>query len=106
MFVGALRDRPLDEASGRLVRQIQNSVGTLDGLFAAILDISRRKVPRLTLRLPLLDRTSGHHRGSGSRRPCPENCARAISEAFVASQIRYGFQETKTIHFGIRCRRQ
>jgi two-component system, sensor histidine kinase len=41
MFVGALRDRPLDEASGRLVRQIQNSVGALDGLFAAILDISR-----------------------------------------------------------------
>ena len=41
MFVGALRDRPLDETSGRLVRQIQNSVGTLDGLFAAILDISR-----------------------------------------------------------------
>lgn len=41
MFVGALRDRPLDEASARLVRQIQNSVGALDGLFAAILDISR-----------------------------------------------------------------
>jgi CheY-like chemotaxis protein len=41
MFVGALRDRPLDETSGRLVRQIQNSVGALDGLFAAILDISR-----------------------------------------------------------------
>jgi len=41
MFVGALRDRPLDEASARLVRQIQNSVGALDSLFAAILDISR-----------------------------------------------------------------
>ncbi|SHN73252.1 Signal transduction histidine kinase [Bradyrhizobium erythrophlei] len=41
MFVGALRDRPLDEVSGRLVRQIQNSIGTLDSLFSAILDISR-----------------------------------------------------------------
>jgi CheY-like chemotaxis protein len=41
MFVGALRDRPLDEVSGRLVRQIQNSVGALDSLFGAILDISR-----------------------------------------------------------------
>lgn len=41
MFVGALRDRPLDELSGRLVRQIQNSVGALDSLFGAILDISR-----------------------------------------------------------------
>ena len=41
MFVGALRDRPLDEVSGRLVRQIQNSIGALDSLFSAILDISR-----------------------------------------------------------------
>jgi two-component system, sensor histidine kinase len=41
MFVGALRDRPLDEVSGRLVRQIQNSVGALDSLFGAILDVSR-----------------------------------------------------------------
>ena len=41
MFVGALRDRPLDEVSSRLVRQIQNSVGALDSLFGAILDVSR-----------------------------------------------------------------
>jgi two-component system, sensor histidine kinase len=41
MFIGALRNRPLDDASGRLVQQIQNSVGALDGLFSAILDISR-----------------------------------------------------------------
>lgn len=41
MFVGALRDRPLDQESRRLVGQIENSVGALDSLFAAILDISR-----------------------------------------------------------------
>ena len=41
MFVGALGDRPLDQESGKLVQQIQNSVGALDGLFASILDISR-----------------------------------------------------------------
>jgi two-component system, sensor histidine kinase len=41
MFVGALGDRALDDDSRRLVNQIQNSVGALDGLFGAILDISR-----------------------------------------------------------------
>jgi len=41
MFVGALGDRTLDADSRRLVSQIQNSVGALDGLFGAILDISR-----------------------------------------------------------------
>jgi signal transduction histidine kinase/CheY-like chemotaxis protein len=62
MFVGALRDRPLDETSGRLVRQIQNSVAALDGLFAAILDISRLDAgiiesrPRMIAIQPLLER--------------------------------------------------
>jgi signal transduction histidine kinase len=62
MFVGALRDRPLDETSGRLVRQIQNSVGALDGLFAAILDISRLDAgiiesrPQIVAIEPLLER--------------------------------------------------
>jgi two-component system, sensor histidine kinase len=62
MFVGALRDRPLDEASARLVRQIQNSVGALDGLFAAILDISRLDAgviesrPRAFAIQPMLER--------------------------------------------------
>ena len=62
MFVGALRDRPLDEASARLVRQIQNSVGALDSLFTAILDISRLDAgviesrPRAFAIQPLLER--------------------------------------------------
>ena len=62
MFVGALRDRPLDETSGRLVRQIQNSVGVLENLFAAILDISRldagviENQPRAVAIQPLLER--------------------------------------------------
>jgi two-component system, sensor histidine kinase len=62
MFVGALRDRPLDEPSGRLVRQIQNSVGALDSLFGAILDISRLDAgvieprPRAFAVQPLLER--------------------------------------------------
>jgi two-component system, sensor histidine kinase len=62
MFVGALRDRPLDEASARLVRQIQNSVGALDSLFGAILDISRLDAgviesrPRAFAVQPLLER--------------------------------------------------
>jgi signal transduction histidine kinase/ActR/RegA family two-component response regulator len=62
MFVGALRDRSLDEPSGRLVRQIQNSVGALDSLFGAILDISRLDAgviehrPRAFAIQPLLER--------------------------------------------------
>jgi signal transduction histidine kinase/CheY-like chemotaxis protein len=62
MFVGALRDRPLDESSGRLVGQIQNSVGALDGLFGAILDISRLDAgviearPHIFAIQPLLER--------------------------------------------------
>jgi two-component system, sensor histidine kinase len=62
MFVGALRDRPLDEASARLVRQIQTSVGALDSLFTAILDISRLDAgviesrPRAFAIQPLLER--------------------------------------------------
>ena len=62
MFVGALRDRPLDESSARLVRQIQTSVGALDSLFTAILDISRLDAgviesrPRAFAIQPLLER--------------------------------------------------
>jgi len=62
MFVGVLRDRPLDEASARLVRQIQNSVGALNNLFGAILDISRLDAgviesrPRAFAIQPMLER--------------------------------------------------
>jgi signal transduction histidine kinase/CheY-like chemotaxis protein len=41
LFVGALRDLALPEKGERLARQIENSVTALDGLFAALLDISR-----------------------------------------------------------------
>jgi signal transduction histidine kinase/CheY-like chemotaxis protein len=41
LFAGALRDLPLPEAARRLTGQIENSVVALDGLFAAVLDISR-----------------------------------------------------------------
>jgi signal transduction histidine kinase/CheY-like chemotaxis protein len=62
MFVGALGDRSLDGDSHRLVSQIQNSVGALDSLFAAILDISRLDAGVIESRTlafaiqPLLDR--------------------------------------------------
>lgn len=62
MFVGALRDRALDEDSSRLVSQIENSIGALDSLFAAILDISRLDAgviesrPRAFAIRPLLER--------------------------------------------------
>jgi two-component system, sensor histidine kinase len=62
MFVGALGDRALDESSRRLVSQIQNSVGALDSLFGAILDISRldagviENQPRIFAIQPLLER--------------------------------------------------
>lgn len=62
MFVGALGDRTLDTDSRRLVSQIQNSVGALDSLFGAILDISRLDAgviesrPRAFSIQPLLDR--------------------------------------------------
>jgi signal transduction histidine kinase/CheY-like chemotaxis protein len=63
MFVGALRDRPLDDGSRKLVRQIENSIGALDSLFAAILDISRLDAGVIEARpqafpiQPLLERT-------------------------------------------------
>jgi two-component system, sensor histidine kinase len=62
MFVGALGDRALDGDSRRLVTQIQNSVGALDSLFGAILDISRLDAGVIESRplgfaiQPLLDR--------------------------------------------------
>ena len=62
MFVGALGDRALDGDSRRLVSQIQNSVGALDSLFGAILDISRLDAgviesrPRAFAIQPLLER--------------------------------------------------
>jgi signal transduction histidine kinase len=62
MFVGALGDRALDGDSRRLVSQIQNSVGALDSLFGAILDISRLDAgviesrPRAFPIRPLLER--------------------------------------------------
>lgn len=64
MFVGALGDRTLDTDSRRLVSQIQNSVGALDSLFGAILDISRLDAgviesrPRIFAIRPLLERIS------------------------------------------------
>jgi two-component system, sensor histidine kinase len=62
MFVGALSDRALDGDSRRLVSQIPNSVGTLDSLFGATLDISRLDAgviesrPRAFAVQPLLER--------------------------------------------------
>jgi two-component system, sensor histidine kinase len=62
MFVGALGERALDGDSRRLVSQIQNSVGALDSLFSAILDISRLDAgviesrPRIFAIQPLLER--------------------------------------------------
>ncbi len=41
LFAGALRELTLPAAAQRLTGQIENSVVALDGLFAAILDISR-----------------------------------------------------------------
>jgi signal transduction histidine kinase/ActR/RegA family two-component response regulator len=41
LFAGALRDLALPEAARRLTGQIEDSVVALDGLFAAVLDISR-----------------------------------------------------------------
>jgi signal transduction histidine kinase len=41
LFAGALRELPLTEGAQRLTDQIENSVVALDGLFAALLDISR-----------------------------------------------------------------
>ena len=41
MFVGALRERPLDTQSARLVDQVSGSVDAMDSLFASLLDISK-----------------------------------------------------------------
>jgi CheY-like chemotaxis protein/anti-sigma regulatory factor (Ser/Thr protein kinase) len=41
LFVGALRGYPLDDTPRQLVDRIEDSVSAMDGLFSALLDISR-----------------------------------------------------------------
>lgn len=41
LFVGALRSVDMDDEARRLVKQIEASVAAMDGLFSALLDISR-----------------------------------------------------------------
>jgi two-component system, sensor histidine kinase len=62
MLVGALGGRAMDDASRRIVGQIEGSVGALDSLFTSILDISRLDAgvievrPRAFPIAPLLER--------------------------------------------------
>jgi two-component system, sensor histidine kinase len=65
LFVGALKAEPLDAAPRRLVDQIDETVDGLDGLFTALLDVSRldagvvRAEPRPTPVWPMLQRLVG-----------------------------------------------
>jgi signal transduction histidine kinase/CheY-like chemotaxis protein len=54
LFVGALRDLALPEKGERLARQIESSVTALDGLFAALLDISRLDANSVEVRRSLV----------------------------------------------------
>jgi signal transduction histidine kinase/CheY-like chemotaxis protein len=62
MFVGALRDRDMDDDGRRLVSQIDGSVSALDSLFTSLLDISRLDAGVIQIHLrafpiqPLLER--------------------------------------------------
>ena len=120
MFVGALRERPLDEASARLVRQIQNSVGTLDGLFAAILDISRLDAgviesrPRNFSIQPLLERICRDEMPEADRKgielrliPCTLNVQTdpVLLERVVRNLISNAVRYTEKGRVVVGCRR-
>jgi two-component system, sensor histidine kinase len=83
LFVGALRGRPLDAEAQRLVEHIDGSVTAMDGLFAALLDISRLDAGVTQPRLaavpvgPLLERICRDHQAEAASkgvrldlRPC------------------------------------
>jgi two-component system, sensor histidine kinase len=67
MFVGALRGRQMDEEGRRILGNVERSIAALDGLFSALLDISKidagvvEKRPRVFAIQPLLERIVGDH---------------------------------------------
>jgi signal transduction histidine kinase/CheY-like chemotaxis protein len=72
MFVGALRLQKMAPEGGQLVRQIQNSVDSLEGLFNSILDISRLDAGLVEVRArtfaisPLLERICTDERAAAA----------------------------------------
>jgi signal transduction histidine kinase/CheY-like chemotaxis protein len=69
LFLGALRRHPMGDEARRLVEQLDGSVEALDGLFAALLDISRLDAGIVQTHLqafaiqPMLDRVCDDHAG-------------------------------------------
>jgi signal transduction histidine kinase len=69
MFVSALRERTMDAEARRLVDHIDSSVDAMDGLFSALLDISRLDAGVVQCRpesfpiQPLLERVCRDHAG-------------------------------------------
>jgi len=86
LFAGALRELPLPEAGRRLTGQIENSVVALDGLFAALLDISRLDAQSVEVRrsvfaiTPLIARIAQDF--------AAEAVAKGVKIEFVASRAR------------------
>ena len=74
MFVGALRNRPMDLETRRLVDQIERSVSATDNLFTSLLDISRLDAgviqvhPVGFLIQPLLERICRDYAGEAERK--------------------------------------
>ena len=86
LFAGALRELPLSAAAQRLTGQIENSVVALDGLFAALLDISRLDAHSVEVRRsafaisPLVARIVQDF--------TPEAAAKGVHISYVASRAR------------------
>ena len=89
MFVGALRDRPLDAESARYVEHISGSVDSLDDLFTSLLDISRLDAGVVQIHVqafavaPLLSRVCGEF--AAEARAKGVEIAVAMSSACVES---------------------
>jgi len=67
LFVGALQNQPMSETATDLIKQIENSISALDGLFHALLDIAQldagvvRHTPQVFAIQTLLERIYRDH---------------------------------------------
>jgi signal transduction histidine kinase/ActR/RegA family two-component response regulator len=121
LFVGALRLRPLDAESARLVEHVDASVSAMDGLFASLLDISRLDAGvtqphtvAFPLR-PLIERICREHTAEAAAKGLPLGigpCSATVRSDpvllgrilrnFIANAVRY----TEQGRILVGCRRQ
>ena len=97
MFVSALRARDMDAEARRLVEHVEGSVEALDGLFVALLDISRLDAGIVQPHLssfaiqPMLQRVCADHaaeaRAKGIRVVLHPSAARVYSDPVLVERI-------------------